>query len=299
MKPNLQILEQMFKNYLVSELTSSPNTVDAYSRDVHRFNTFLEGKGINSPDEVTPGIASGYIRYLLQLGLSPRSVARNISSLRTFWSFLITNNYAQKDPFEGLELPKTAKNLPDVLSVEEVERMLEAVRIDSPLGLRDRALLEFMYATGARVSEVINVKISDLHTDVGFVRFIGKGDKERLVPIAESAIYWVQRYLRDGRPALAKPSSGGYIFLNNRGGKLSRMGIWKIVRRWTEHAGIKKPVHPHTLRHSFATHLLEGGADIRAVQQMLGHESIATTQIYTNVSKEWIYEIYHKYHPRK
>ena len=299
MKPNLQILEQMFKNYLVSELTSSPNTVDAYSRDVHRFNTFLEGKGINSPDEVTPGIASGYIRYLLQLGLSPRSVARNISSLRTFWSFLIINNYAQKDPFEGLELPKTAKNLPDVLSVEEVERMLEAVRIDSPLGLRDRALLEFMYATGGRVSEVINVKISDLHADVGFVRFIGKGDKERIVPIAESAIYWVQRYLRDGRPALAKPSSGGYIFLNNRGGKLSRMGIWKIVRRWTEHAGIKKPVHPHTLRHSFATHLLEGGADIRAVQQMLGHESIATTQIYTNVSKEWIYEIYHKYHPRK
>jgi len=253
---------------------------------------------ISKIDDATRGLIAGYIRFLSELGLSARSISRNISALKTFWSFLIFNRYTEIDPLEGVELPKSAKRLPDVLSIDEVEKILSCVKIDTPLGLRDRALLEFLYATGARVSESIGAKISDIHPEIGFVRLFGKGSKERLVPIAKESLYWLDRYIRDGRTKLAKQNSGGYIFLNNRGGKLSRMGIWKIVKRWTNASGIEKPVHPHTFRHSFATHLLEGGADLRAVQMMLGHESITTTQIYTNISQEWIFENYHKYHPR-
>jgi len=291
-------LVKLYKSYLVSELTSSPNTVDAYRRDMRRFAEYMEMHNNKSASAVTIGFVAGYIRFLLDIGLAPRSVARNISSLRTFWSFLIINRYADTDPLEGIELPKMASKIPDVLSVKEIDRILKSIKIDTPLGLRNRAILEFMYGTGARVSECIDTQISSIHADVGFIRLFGKGAKERLVPIAEESLYWIDRYLRDGRPKLAKTNSGGYIFLNNRGGKLSRMGIWKIVRRWTEAAGIEKRVHPHTFRHSFATHLLEGGADLRAVQQMLGHENITTTQIYTNISKEWVFETYHKYHPR-
>ena len=294
----IKTLEKLFRSYLVSELTSSPNTVDAYYRDIRRFAQYLDMHDITEIDSVTRGLVAGYIRFLSELGLSARSISRNISALRTFWSFLILNRYAEIDPLEGVELPKTAKRIPDVLSIDEVERILNSVKIDTPLGLRDRALLEFLYATGARVSESIGAKISDIHYEIGFIRLFGKGSKERFVPIAKESLYWLDRYIRDGRRKLAKPNSGGYIFLNNRGGKLSRMGIWKIVKRWAEAARIKKSVHPHTFRHSFATHLLEGGADLRAVQMMLGHESITTTQIYTNISREWIFENYHKYHPR-
>ncbi|MCD6594172.1 site-specific tyrosine recombinase XerD [bacterium] len=294
----INTLEKLFRSYLVSELTSSPNTVDAYSRDIARFARYLEMHNISKIDDATRGLIAGYIRFLSELGLSARSISRNISALKTFWSFLIFNRYTEIDPLEGVELPKSAKKLPDVLSIDEVEKILSCVKIDTPLGLRDRALLEFLYATGARVSESIGAKISDIHPEIGFVRLFGKGSKERLVPIAKESLYWLDRYIRDGRTKLAKQNSGGYIFLNNRGGKLSRMGIWKIVKRWTNASGIEKPVHPHTFRHSFATHLLEGGADLRAVQMMLGHESITTTQIYTNISQEWIFENYHKYHPR-
>jgi len=234
----------------------------------------------------------------VDIGLAASSISRNISALRTFWSFLLTNRYTDNDPLEGLELPKKAKRLPEVLSIDEVNKMLAAVDISKILGLRDRAILEFMYACGARVSETIDLKTTDIYPDEQFVRLYGKGAKERLVPIAKEAIYWLERYIRDIRPKIAKTSSGGFVFLNYRGGKLSRMGIWKIVRKWVERAGIKKPVHPHTLRHTFATHLIEGGADIRAVQQMLGHESIITTQIYTHISRQHILEVYHKFHPR-
>ena len=298
MNHSIKTLVSLFRNALVSEIASSPNTIDAYSRDIQRFAEFAESREITSPDGISRGIIASYLRFLAELGLAASSISRNMSSLRTFWSFLVRNRYVATDPMEGLELPKQTKRIPEILTFDEIERILSAIDVSNPLGLRDRALLEFMYATGARISETIGIKATDIYHDEQFVRLFGKGSKERLVPIAQTSLYWVERYLRDGRTQLAKPSSGGYIFLNNRGGKLSRMGIWKIVRSRTEHAGISKSVHPHTLRHSFATHLVEGGADIRAVQEMLGHESIKTTQIYTHISREHIRDVYHKYHPR-
>ncbi|MCD6417167.1 site-specific tyrosine recombinase XerD [bacterium] len=291
-------LVSLFKNFLISEISSSHNTIDAYYRDVSRFAEFLEAKKISSPSDVSKGVIASYLHFLVDIGLASSSISRNISALRTFWSFLLTNRYVDSDPLEGIELPRMAKRLPEVLSVEEIDKMLAAVDLSKKLGIRDRALLEFMYACGARVSETIELKLTDIYEDEQFVRLFGKGAKERLVPIAKESLYWVERYIRDIRPQIANQSSGGVVFLNNRGGKLSRMGIWKIVRRWTEKAGIRKSVHPHTLRHSFATHLIEGGADIRAVQQMLGHESIMTTQIYTHISQKHIFEEYHKFHPR-
>ncbi len=298
MKYNLPKLLRLYKNFLTTELTTSPNTIDAYYRDVHRFCDYLAQHNIEFVDDVTRGNAASYIRFLAELELCPKSIARNISSLRTFWNFLITNKFCENEPFEGVDLPKTARNLPDVLSVEETETLLSAVKIDSALGLRDKALLEFMYSTGARVSETTGIAITDIYVDMEFVRLFGKGSKERLVPIAQSSLYWVQRYIRDGRPQIARSDSGGIVFLNAHGKKLSRMGVWKIVRKWAEYSHIREDVHPHTLRHCFATHLLEGGADLRAVQQMIGHESITTTQIYTNVSKQWVFDNYHKFHPR-
>ncbi len=295
---DVHTLAALFRDYLVAELASSQNTVEAYSRDVSRFADFLKMRGVESADGVTRGLVASYLRFLMNLGLAPTSISRNISALRTFWSFLVANRYVDFDPLEGVELPKVRRKLPEVLSVDEVERLLSAVDVSTPLGLRDRALLEFMYATGARVSETIDAKLADIHPDAGFVRLFGKGSKERLVPIAQEALYWVERYIRDGRSRLANARSGGYIFLNRFGRRLSRMGVWKIVRRWSERAGIEKDVHPHTLRHSFATHLLEGGADLRAIQEMLGHESVTTTQIYTHVSQRHLFEVYRRYHPR-
>ncbi len=295
---SFSMLVSLFRNFLISEVSSSQNTIDAYSRDVARFAQFLEIKKIESLSDVSRGIVSSYLHFLVDIGLATTSISRNISALRTFWSFLLTNRYTDADPLEGLELPRKAKRLPEVLSIDEVNKMLEAVDISKILGLRDRAVLEFMYACGARVSETIDLKTTDIYPDEQFVRLLGKGAKERLVPIAKEALYWLERYIRDIRPKIAKVSSGGFVFLNYRGGKLSRMGIWEIVRKWAERAGIRKSVHPHTLRHTFATHLIEGGADIRAVQQMLGHESIITTQIYTHISQKHIREVYHKFHPR-
>ncbi len=298
MRYDLTKILRLYKNFLTTELTTSPNTIDAYYRDVQRFCDYLTQHGIEFVEDVTRGNAASYIRFLTELELCPKSIARNISSLRTFWNFLITNKLCDNEPFEGVDLPKSARNLPDVLSVEETEALLSAVKIDTVLGLRDKALLEFMYSTGARVSEAIGIAITDIYVDMEFVRLFGKGSKERLVPIAQSSLYWVQRYIRDGRPQIAREDSGGIIFLNAHGKKLSRMGVWKIVRKWAKYAQIREDVHPHTLRHCFATHLLEGGADLRAVQQMIGHESITTTQIYTNVSKQWVFDNYHKFHPR-
>ena len=295
---NLEKLSKLFVDYLVSELSSSPDTVDAYRRDIKRFVEFVSSHGVESPDEITRGLVNSFVRYLSDLGLARSSISRNISALRTFWGFLILNKFAQSDPTEALTVQSVKRKIPEVLTVAEVERLLDAVDISNPLGIRDRAILEFMYATGARVSETINVKTSDIHKEQRFVRLFGKGSKERLVPIGKQSLYWIERYMRDVRPTMVNKYSGGYLFLNSRGRKFSRMGIWKIIRRWAEKAGIEKNVHPHTLRHSFATHLIEGGADTRAVQEMLGHISIATTQIYTHISMKKITETYFKYHPR-
>jgi integrase/recombinase XerD len=298
MELKFEKLQELFNDYLFSELSNSENTKDAYKRDIARFIEFANIRGIEKPSKVTRGFANSYVRFLNELGLASGSVARNISALRSFWKFLIINGFSQNDPLESIQIDKITRKIPEVLSINDINAILDRIDISNSLGLRDKALIEFMYATGARVSEVIDIKIQDFHSDAGFVKLFGKGSKERFVPIGKESIYWIERYIRDGRNRLIKPNSRGFIFLNHRGGKLSRMGIWKIVKKWVDKAGIEKEVHPHTLRHSFATHLLEGGADLRAVQEMLGHESVATTQIYTHLSLSRIETVYHSYHPR-
>ena len=231
--------------------------------------------------------------------MSSRSLARKMSSIRGLFKYCISEGILKKDPTEGLRLPKMPSLLPEILSFQDIEKILDKVKLEHPkgLGIRDRAILETLYGTGARESEIIGMETADVYEDIAFVRLFGKGKKERLVPINDSALYWIDRYRRDSRPKLKKTNRTPILFLNCRGGKLSRMGLYKIVRKWAEAAGIEG-VHPHMFRHSFATHLIEGGADLRSVQEMLGHEDISTTQIYTNIGKDYLHAVYHKFHPR-
>jgi len=236
---------------------------------------------------------------LNKLGLSSTTAARYYSSLKSFFNYLLQNDYIKANPIEKLETPKLEKKLPPVLTVNEVEKILSQPKTEDKLGLRDKAILELFYACGLRVSELIDLKISSLFFDDEIIRVFGKGSKERLVPIGSSAINWINKYLTKSRPILEKKlKSSNFLFLNNHGGKLTRMGVWKIISKYSKEAKINKEVHPHTFRHSFATHLLEGGADLRAVQEMLGHSDISTTQIYTHIDREFIKQEHKQYHPR-
>jgi integrase/recombinase XerD len=233
------------------------------------------------------------------LGLSSTTSARYFSSIKGFFNYLHINKYIQENPVERLSSPKLSKNLPVVLTVEEIDAIINLPDTNTKLGLRDKALLELLYACGTRVTEIINLKISDLFLKEEIIRVFGKGSKERIVPIGSSAIHWVEEYLLKSRPLLEKKlKSENIVFLNNRGMKLSRMGVWKIINRYTIQSGVKREVHPHTFRHSFATHLLEGGADLRAVQEMLGHADISTTQIYTHIDRDYIKQVHKEFHPR-
>jgi integrase/recombinase XerD len=238
------------------------------------------------------------VYHLKDLGLAPASIRRNISAVRTYFRFLLADGHVVRDPSERLETPKRWRSLPDVLTVEEVNRLLAAPTLDDPLTFRDRALLEIAYGAGLRVSEWITLAVRDVMLEEGLVRVFGKGSKERLVPIGRSAIGAVAIYLRELRPKLEKGEGKGILLLNARGKPLTRMGAWKILRRYVERAQITKHISPHTLRHSFATHLLEGGADLRAVQEMLGHADISTTQIYTHVDREYLRTVHKQFHPR-
>jgi len=275
------------------------NTTEAYLNDLRDFAEYLAGRGVASPEEVTPVIIAAHLRALTEIGLSSKSIARKMSSIRGLFKYIVAEGLLKKDPTEGLKMPKLPSSLPEVLSFEQIEKILGAINLEGPrgLGIRDRAIIETLYGTGARESELINMETGDVYKDIGFVRLFGKGKKERLVPINDSALYWIDRYCRDVRPALKKDKRTPTLFLNVRGGRLSRMGLYKIVKGRSDTAGIEG-VHPHIFRHSFATHLVEGGADLRAVQEMLGHEDISTTQIYTNIGKEYLHGLYHKYHPR-
>jgi integrase/recombinase XerD len=239
-----------------------------------------------------------YVYHLKDLGLAPASIRRNVSAIRTYFRFLTGDGIVVRDPSERLETPKRWRSLPEVLTVEEVQRLLASPTLDDNLVFRDRALLELAYGAGLRVSEWITLGVRDLLLDEGLVRVFGKGSKERLVPIGRSAIGALAIYIREQRPKLEKGEGKGILFLNSRGKPLTRMGAWKILRGHVDRAGITKHVSPHTLRHSFATHLLEGGADLRAVQEMLGHVDIATTQIYTHVDREYLRQVHRSYHPR-
>ena len=287
-----------FTDYIALEQGLSPRTIEAYQRDLARFAEYADGKGIAAPADITATVMREYVYHLKDLGLSPASIRRNISALRTYFRFLVGDGLVAKDPSERLETPQRWRNLPEVLTIEEVQRLLASPTLDDTLVFRDRALLELAYGAGLRVSEWITLGVRDLLLDEGLVRVFGKGSKERLVPIGRSAIAAAAVYLRELRPRLEHGEGKGVLFLNARGRPLTRMGAWKILRGHVDRAAITKHVSPHTLRHSFATHLLEGGADLRAVQEMLGHSDIATTQIYTHVDREYLRQVHRSYHPR-
>ena len=289
---------ERFADHLAVEKGSSPLTSEAYMRDLARFATFCQIKGATTPAAATAKILREYVYHMKDLGLSPSSIRRNVSAVRSYFKFMLGEGELVRDPSERLEAPKRWRTLPDVLTVDEAARLIAAPSLDEPLAFRDRAMLELAYGAGLRVSEWISLTNKDVLMDDHLVRVFGKGSKERLVPIGRGAIAAVAIYLRELRPRLEKGQGKGVMFLNARGEPLSRMGAWKILRKYVEIAGITKRVSPHTLRHSFATHLLEGGADLRAVQEMLGHADISTTQIYTHVDREYLRSVHRQYHPR-
>ncbi len=287
-------------DYLRIERRLSPKTVSSYRSDLIGLFRHLHQRGVRDPSHVDQGILFDYLFELKNSErLSESSISRKISSLRSYFRYLTWEEHLDKDPTEYIDSPRTWRKLPSVLSRWEVEKLLEAPGLGGEANsLRDRAMLEFMYATGVRVSELINVAVSDINTREGYVRVMGKGKKERIIPIGRTAVSWIKKYLNKERPGYVKGKGIDKLFLNKRGGSLSRVGVWKILNRYLEMAGIGRKASPHTLRHSFATHLLEGGADLRAVQEMLGHSDISTTQIYTHVSREYLREIHRTYHPR-
>lgn len=289
---------ERFSDYLTLEQGNSPLTIEGYSRDLARFAEYALTKSIATPTEVTSRLLRDFVYHLKDLGLAPSSIRRSISAIRTYFKFLLADGAITQDPSERLETPKRWRTLPDVLTKDEVERLLAAPTLDDPLAFRDRAMLELAYGAGLRVSEWISIGVRDVLHDDTLVRVFGKGSKERLVPIGRRAIGAVATYTRELRPKLEKGAGKGALFLNARGEPLTRMGAWKILRKYVERAGITKAVSPHTLRHSFATHLLEGGADLRAVQEMLGHADISTTQIYTHVDREYLRKVHKQFHPR-
>ena len=289
------LLDQ-FMNYLRVERGLANNTVEAYSRDLIRFSQFLIDQKISplgvSQDQIT--------QYLNMLGkiLSTRSVARSISAIKTFFRFLVSEGKMEINPARLLETPRISLRLPGVLSRREVEQILAQPDVDSPRGQRDMAMLESLYAAGLRVSELVGLKISNINLEAGYIRTLGKGSKERFIPMGEKAMEAIRDYLTSGRLQLTKGKNSPYLFLNSSGGPMSRQGFWKIIKKYGRQSGIKKKITPHSIRHSFATHLLEGGADLRSVQVMLGHADISTTQIYTHVTRERLKKVHEKYHPR-
>ncbi|HEY1951935.1 MAG TPA: site-specific tyrosine recombinase XerD [Gemmatimonadaceae bacterium] len=289
---------ERFDDFLALEQGASVQTSRAYKLDIARFVTYVSVKGAESPSEVGARMLREYVYHLKDLGLAPASIRRNISAVRTYFKFLLSEGHIVRDPSERLETPKRWRTLPEVLGVEEIEKLLSAPSLDEPLAFRDRAMLELAYGAGLRVSEWISLSVRDVMLQDHLVRVFGKGAKERLVPIGRRAIGAIAIYLRELRPKLEKGEGKGILFLNSRGEPLSRMGAWKILRKYVDQVGITKPVSPHTLRHSFATHLLEGGADLRAVQEMLGHVDISTTQIYTHVDREYLHSVHKQFHPR-
>ncbi len=292
---------QEFLNFLTVERNLSANTISSYQNDLSRYICFLKDQHkIASHTQITPAHIFSLLIALKNSGLSARSNARNLSAIRAFHQFLIHEGYAETNPTTHISFPKLSRYLPDTLNPIEITRILEQPNPDKHKELRDKAMLEFLYATGVRVSELLSVTLSDLFFADGFIRVLGKGRKERLIPIGGQAVYDTESYLRSVRVTLApKGKSENCLFLNLRGNPMSRMGFWKILKHYVVMAGIEKHVSPHTFRHSFATHLIEGGADLRAVQEMLGHADISTTQIYTHIDREYLKEVHQSFHPRE
>ncbi|HPG38022.1 MAG TPA: site-specific tyrosine recombinase XerD [bacterium] len=290
-----------FKNYidyLRIERQVALNTIEAYERDIERYLFFLQNRGGASPHTIKQPDIETFLELLHDLHLSSTSISRNLSAVRSFHRFLLGEGVADSDPTANINVPKPWMKLPEVLDQIDVEKLILQPDITTDKGLRDRAILEFMYATGVRVSELVNLKVPDIIWDDEFVRILGKGNKIRYVPVGKSALKWVRNYEQTSRRALAAlGKSGDRVFLNRFGKKLSRQSIWKLLKEYALLAGIQKFISPHSLRHSFATHLLEGGADLRAVQEMLGHADIITTQIYTHLDRAMLKEVIKSFHP--
>lgn len=288
-----------YLSLLKVEKNLSENSIISYKTDLIKLFDFLESEKIIDLNEVKYKHLTKYFEKQRDEGINSSTVSRYASSIKGFFSFMLNEGYIKKNPALNLKSTKIARSLPSVLSFDEIEKILDLPKINNKLGLRDKAILELLYSSGLRVSELLNLRISDLFFDDEVIRVLGKGSKQRIVPVGNSAANWISQYLQKVRPLLEKRAkSGNVIFLNSRGTKLSRMAIWKIVKKYCEKAKIEKEVHPHTFRHSFATHLLEGGADLRAVQEMLGHSDISTTQIYTHIDREYVKQIHKDFHPR-
>ena len=297
MKATGEILDP-FLHYLAVEKGLARNTLEAYSRDLNTYLDFLEAEGIDSFAQTSKITAMAFIQHLRKRGLAQRSITRALVAVRGLYRYLAQEGHLEVNPLEDMELPRLTPSLPYVLTVQDVEQLLDQPDDETPLGIRDGAMLELLYATGMRVSELCELPIGGLNLEVGFVTVKGKGGKERIVPIGEAAMERARLYLEKGRGALLKGRESPYLFVNNRGGKLSRQGFWKILHTYALKAGITKHITPHTLRHSFATHLLERGADLRFIQAMLGHVDISTTQVYTHVNQEYLKKLHQQYHPR-
>jgi integrase/recombinase XerD len=289
---------ERFGDYLGLEAGSSTHTVASYLRDITRLSEYGASRGLTGPEHFSSAQLREFIYFLKDLGLAATTIRRQVSAVRTYYKFLVGEGLAARDPSERIESPKRWRTLPAVLSPQEVEQLLAAPNSGDPLAIRDRALLEFAYATGVRVSELTSLTLQNISFEDRLVRVFGKGAKERLIPFGRSALGAVSLYAREIRPTLDRGKSRGILFLNARGTPLSRVGAWGIIKAAARRAGLAKRVTPHTLRHTFATHLLEGGADLRAVQEMLGHADLSTTQLYTHVDRDYLRTVHKNYHPR-
>ncbi|EMF0130294.1 site-specific tyrosine recombinase XerD [Enterococcus hirae] len=287
-----------YLHYLTIECGLSLNTRKSYERDLLQYLHYLEDEQITSWQDVDRYVVINYLEKMHDEKKAPATVTRMITSLRRFHQFLRQERLTDHDPMQHIDTPKKVQKLPSTLSLTEVERLIETPDTTKNLGIRDRAILEVMYATGMRVSELVGLKLSDLHLSLGLVQTLGKGDKERIIPLGDYAIQWLERYLDEARPLLVANPSETHVFVNHHGTGLSRQGIWKNLKQLVREAGINKEVTPHTLRHSFATHLLENGADLRTVQELLGHADISTTQIYTHITKKRMTDVYKQHFPR-
>lgn len=286
-------------HFLKVERQLSANTIVSYRRDLDEYINSIEKAGYETIDAIDRSAIVDHLGELREAGKSARTISRHISSIRSFHQFLLRDRVTKNDPTVHLELPKLEQKLPRVLSMDEVNRLIDSPDCSKPQGVRDHALLEILYGTGMRVSELIGLDMDDIHLSMGFVRVFGKGGKERIIPLGGSAIRATQRYIDEARPSfVANERNAEALFVNMRGARLTRQGCWKLLKGHALEAGIQKELTPHILRHSFATHLIENGADLRAVQEMLGHADISTTQIYTHVSRSRLKEVYVKFHPR-
>jgi len=294
----VQDLLHDYLNYLSVERGLSKNTLESYARDLRQYLQYLKEKKNMELSETTQATVIGYLLQLQAKGKATATLSRSLAAIKSYYHFLFREGKIKRDPTINLDAPKQEKRLPRVLSVEDVGNLLEQPDLKTPAGIRDRAMLEVLYATGLRVSELVSLKVSDINLEMGYIKCFGKGSKERIVPLGSMASKYVKHYLEHARKFLASSLHEDTLFLNHHGHRLTRQGFWKIIKKYAENINLENDITPHTLRHSFATHLLENGADLRSVQEMLGHADISTTQIYTHLTKNKIKEVYEKAHPR-